>query len=268
MSKTTKIIVITYLAFGIYFLLDGLYFNAIRESINQLIKNGGISHILTYIISGLPLYLGVILIHKKNKVADSLGLTSSFWQGCYISFLFTLPMFIGFALMFKLNYEMNLDKFLIKVVAAAFFEELFFRSLLFGQVFRFTKIGFIPSVLFGALLFGFIHLYQSQEFYESIGIFAITFLGGILFAWVYAEWNYNIWIPVFLHLFMNLAAMMFSATENALGGIYFNVFRTITVILVILGTIFYKKNNNRKLEVNRQNLWKKNNTNNQLNSNS
>ncbi|MDD5150464.1 MAG: type II CAAX endopeptidase family protein [Flavobacterium sp.] len=255
MSKTTKIIVITYLAFGIYFLLDGLYFNAIRESINQVIKNGGISHILTYIISGLPLYLGVILIHNKNKVTDSLGFLGSFWQGCYISLLFTLPMFIGFALMFKLNSEMNLDEFLIKVVAAAFFEELFFRSLLFGQVFRFTKMGFIPSVLFGALLFGFIHLYQSQEFYESIGIFAITFLGGILFAWVYAEWNYNIWIPVFLHLFMNLAAMTFSATENALGGIYFNVFRTITVLLVILGTIIYKMKKNSKLEVHRQNLW-------------
>ena len=260
MKTTTKIIVVTYLAFGIYFLLDGLYFNLIRESINQVIKNGGISHILTYIISGLPLYLGVILIHNKNKVAESLGLKGSFWQGCKISFLFTIPMFIGFALMFKLNSEINLDEFLIKVVAAAFFEELFFRSLLFGQVFRFTNMGFIPSVLFGALLFGFIHLYQSQEFNQSIRIFAVTFLGGILFAWVYAECNYNIWIPVFLHLFMNLAAIMFSATENALGGIYFNVFRTITVILVISGAVFYKTNTYGKLEVRKINLWIKNNT--------
>jgi len=258
MSKTTKIIVITYLSFGLYFLLDGLYFNAIRESINQVIKNGGISHIVTYIISGAPLYLGVLIIHNKNKVVDSLGFTGSFWNGCKISFLFTLPMFIGFALMFKFNSEINLEEFLIKVIAAAFFEELFFRSLLFGQVFRFTKMGFIPSVLFGALLFGFIHLYQSQEFYESLGIFAITFLGGILFAWVYVEWNYNIWITVFLHLFMNLAAMMFSATENALGGIYFNVFRTITVILVISGTVFYKIYIYSNLEVRNINLWIKN----------
>lgn len=261
MTKQTKTIVITYLAFGIYFLLDEIYFKDLRNTLNQVINNGGVSHIIAYLISGIPIYLGAVLIHNRKEFANGFGLSGSILKGIYVPLLFTLPMFIGFAIIFKFNSEINLEEFLIKVVAAAFFEELFFRSFLFGQVFRFTKIGFIPSVLFGALLFGFIHLYQSQEFYESIGIFAITFLGGILFAWVYAEWNYNIWVPVFLHSFMNLSAMMFSATENALGGIYFNVFRTITVLLVILGTIFYKKNKNSKLEVHRQNLWIKNSLN-------
>ncbi len=257
MKNQIKTITITYLAFAIYCLLDEIYFNDLRNTINQLINNGGISHIITYLISGIPIYIGAFLIHQNNKLADNLGFSSSILKGIFVPLLFTLPMFIGFSILFKFNSEITLDDVLIKVVAAAFFEELFFRSYLFGQVFKFTKVGFIPSVLLGSLLFGFIHLYQSQELLDSIGIFAITFLGGILFAWVFAEWNYNIWIPIFLHLFMNLSALMFSATENALGGIYFNVFRTLSMVLVIALTIIYKRRNWMKLEVNKKTIWMK-----------
>ncbi|NOT94239.1 lysostaphin resistance A-like protein [Ferruginibacter sp.] len=257
MSKTTKIVLVTYLAFGIYCFLDGLYFKSLRNYINQNIKNGGISHLITYLISGIPIYLGAILIHRYKKWVDSLGFSGSIFKGIYFSFLFTLPMFIGFAVLFNFNNTIDLDDLLIKVFAAAFFEELFFRGFLFGQVFRYSRFGFIPSVLFGALFFGFIHLYQSTELVESIGIFAITFLGGILFAWIFAEWDYNIWIPVSLHLFMNLAALMFSASENALGGIYFNIFRTFSVVLAIAFTIVYKRRKGLSFEINKNTLWMK-----------
>ncbi len=219
MNKTTKILLLTYFAFGIYCVLDELYFKSLRNYLNQTINNGGVSHIITYLISGIPIYLGAILIHSYKKLASSLGFLASIFKGIYIPLLFTIPMFVGFAILFEFNDDLSLDDVLIKVIAAAFFEELFFRGFLFGQLFRYTRAGFIPSVFFGALFFGFIHLYQSKELLEAFGIFAITFLGGILFAWVFAEWNFNIWIPIFLHLFMNLAALMFSATEIALGGI-------------------------------------------------
>jgi membrane protease YdiL (CAAX protease family) len=166
-------------------------------------------------------------------------------------------MFIGYAAVFQINYEINLDDILIKVVSAAFFEELFFRGFLFGQVFKTTKIGFIPAVLIGSLLFGFLHLYQSDDILESLGIFIITFFGGILFAWVFVEWNYNLWMAIFLHFFMNLSALLFSATENALGGIYFNVFRSLSLILVISITIFYKKNKRLNFQINKNTIWVK-----------
>lgn len=258
MKKETKIIIITYLAFGIYCLLDEIYFKDLRNAINQMINLGGISHILTYLISGIPILIGLIVMHGYKKSGESVGFFKSFFKGFFATMFFTLPMFIGFSIVFKFNPEMNVDDFLIKVVSAAFFEELFFRGFLFGQLFQFTKVGFIPSVFLGSLLFGFIHLYQSQEVLDSIGIFAITFLGGILFAWVYAEWNFNIWIPVFLHFFMNLSALLFNATENALGGLYFNVFRTITVILIIAYTIIYKRKYGVSLVVNKKTYWTKN----------
>ena len=106
-------------------------------------------------------------------------------------------------------------------------------------------------------MFGLIHLSQGNEIGEWIGIFLVTFCGGILFAWLYAEWNYNVWVPIFAHMFMNLAFVLFSAGENALGGVYLNVFRTMAVILLIGLTILYKKRENQPLEVNKHTLWMK-----------
>jgi riboflavin transporter FmnP len=54
---------------------------------------------------------------------------------------------------------------------------------------------------------------------------------------------------------MNLHWMLFSAGDNALGGTYANIFRTITIILTIVGTLFYKKHSGKKLVISRNSLW-------------
>jgi len=84
-----------------------------------------------------------------------------------------------------------------------------------------------------------------------------TFLGAILFAWVYIEWNSNLWVAIFLHLFMNLSWMLFSVSENALGDNYANVFRVLTIALTIIGTIAYKRRQGVELAINRNTLWRK-----------
>ena len=48
------------------------------------------------------------------------------------------------------------------------------------------------AILIGALLFAFAHMYQSQDTMKLVGIFAITFMGAGLYAWLYVEWNYNL----------------------------------------------------------------------------
>ncbi|MBS9766822.1 MAG: CPBP family intramembrane metalloprotease [Flavobacteriaceae bacterium] len=184
-----------------------------------------------------------------------MGLNKSLIQGLLIAFVFTLPMFLGYAYFFNFNKEISIDKILIGVISAGFFEELYFRGFLFGQVFRNTKIGFIPSVLFGAILFALGHLYQSQELGQLVGIFATTFLGSILFAWVYCEWNYNLWVSIFLHSFMNLSWAIFAVSENAFGGTYANIFRIITIVFVILFTIIYKSKRGEKLIINKETIF-------------
>ncbi len=260
MNRTLKILIIVSIFFGIYYFFDDLFFKNLRTYLNQKIEFIGISHILTYFIIGIPIYIGTVLIDKPKNFFFNLGIDKSIIRGLILSFFFTLPMFIGFAFFFNLNKEINIDKILIGVISASFFEELFFRGFLFGQIFRKSRIGFIPAIIIGAVLFALGHLYQSQELEELIGIFLMTFLGAILFAWVFCEWKFNLWIPIFLHLFMNLSWVVFTVSENALGGMYANLFRILTVILVVLFTIIYKKKKGIKLEINKGTIWiKKNN---------
>jgi len=259
MNRTLKIFLITVLSFAGYFILDDIFFNDIRKWLNEITGQLGISHIIAYAIFGMPLVLGTILIHKRTKIINSFGLDKSIIKGILFSLISTLPMFVGFAIIFDFNTEITTNKILISVIAAAFFEELYFRGFLFGQLYRFTKIGFIPSVVIGALLFATVHLYQSEELSTLIGIFLVTLLGAILFAWVYIEWNSNIWIPVFLHLFMNLFWELFSISDNALGGMYSNIFRVVTIALIIILTILYKKKKGIKLEINKHTIWMKKN---------
>ena len=231
-----------------------MFFNDTREWFFEQTNQLGVGHIIAYLITGIPLFLGTLLIGGKSDFFQNLGLNKSLLKGFLFAIICTLPMYIGFSVIFEFNPNIKINTILIGVVSAGFFEELYYRGFLFGLPFRKTKLGFILSVLFGALYFGSLHLYQSTELNELLGIFLIAFLGGILFAWVYAEWNFNIWSPIFLHMLMNLAWEIYAVSDNALGGIYSNVFRFLTIGLVIILTIVYKKRRGMKLVVNRKTL--------------
>lgn len=257
MNKTTKIILTTLLAFGIYFILDDQYFKQVRLWIYENIHQFGISHIIAYIIFGMVIVAGVVVMHGYKKIGDSLGLNRPFGIGLLFPLLCTLPMYIGFAVVFNINHAITLNEVLIQVVSAAFFEEVLFRAFLFGQLYRYTRLGFIPAVLLGALIFACMHLYQSQDLATLAGIFATTFLGAVLFAWIFTEWQFNIWMPVFLHLFMNFSWLLFSVSDNAFGGMYANIFRIVTIVLAIIGTIVYKRKKGLRLEINKHTIWMK-----------
>ena len=257
MRQTLKIILITAVAFGLYYIISKLYFYRIDEFLTKRIGISIIGFLLTYIIVGLPLLLGLFLIHKPKEIINSVGLKNGFLKGFLFSFIVTLPMLIGYFVFLKFNKDISINSILVRVIFAAFFEELYFRGFLFGQIFRYTKIGFIPSILICALFFALGHLWQSNDISILTGIFITTFLGAGLFAWLYIEWDNNLWIPMGLHLFMNLHWDLFSGT-NALGGKYENVFRIITIILAIAGTLRYKKHKGLKLNINKSNLIIKN----------
>ncbi len=255
MNKSLKIFAVVVITFALYFILDDLLFHVLRNRINDIVNQLGLSHILAYTLSGLPLLAGLFYLHKPNVIISSVGLNRSFTQGVLFALMCTLPMFIGFALLFNFNAELTLNTFLISAFSAALFEELFYRGFLYGQLYRYTKLGFLPSVIIGAVLFASLHLYQSDDFLRLVGIFLTTFLGAGLFSWVYSEWNHNIWIPIFIHFFMNFSWMLFAAGDDALGGLYANIFRVMTIVLVISATVIYKRRKGIPLEINRKTLW-------------
>ncbi|MEL7270798.1 MAG: CPBP family intramembrane glutamic endopeptidase [Bacteroidota bacterium] len=255
MKNFNKALFIILISFGLYFALDDMFFKDLRKWFFDQTNQLGISHMLAYLITGIPLILGTLSIGRATDFFQNLGLDQSIIKGFLFALICTLPMYFGFSVMFEFNPNLKLNTILIGVVSAGFFEELYFRGFLFGLPFRKTKLGFILSVLFGALYFGALHLYQSTELNELVGIFLITFLGAILFAWVYVEWNFNLWVPIFLHMLMNLAWELFSVDDTALGGIYSNIFRFLTILLVIVLTLLYKRRKGINLTVNKKTLF-------------
>ncbi|WP_442592231.1 CPBP family glutamic-type intramembrane protease [Pedobacter sp. AW31-3R] len=109
----------------------------------------------------------------------------------------------------------------------------------------------------GSLLFAIAHLYQSTDFVELIGIFSITFLGSVLFSWIYAEWKFNLWTAIFLHCLMNQYWLMFDVDVNSLGDLYPDVFRFLVVFFLIYVVIIYKRKIIISFEVIKKTLWMK-----------
>ena len=191
---------------------------------------------LTYVVLSLIIgLLGSVLLFGKTTL-ERLGLTKGFGRGMTYGLLFTLPMFIGYAWMGEWREGFNLYRLLTTFLGASM-EEVVYRGLLFGFLYRFAGWKFIPAVLLNALIFGVAHLYQGSGLGESIGIFAVTLMGGCWFAWLYVKWDYNLWIAIGLHFFMNLSWAVFTISDNALGGWGANVFRIMTIALSVVYTL-------------------------------
>ena len=244
------IIVLSFVTY--YFLFSN--FKYIKIELDTITKQGLISYALTYFIIGIPIFIGTFLLDKTTNILKSLGLSESIFTALWISILFTLPMFIGGLFFFKFNPNIDFQNLIAGTLIAGFMEELYFRGFLFGQIFKKTNLGFIPSILFGALLFAFGHLYQSQDINELVGIFIVTFSGAIFFAWLYVEWKYNLWVSILTHTLMNLSWNLFNVSDSALGDLTANIFRALTIIIAIVFTVIYKKRKGEKLIVNKKTL--------------
>lgn len=256
-NKTISTLIIVIVSISLYlFFIE--YFGEIKTYLDDITHFGLMSYIITYMILGIPIFLGTILINKNYQLAKNLGINHNPLKPFALALLFTSPMFIGGLIFFKLNTEMNIQNLIAGSLVIGFVEELYYRGFLFGQFFKNTALGFIPSILLGAILFASGHLYQSQDFGELLGIFMVTFMGAVLFAWLYIEWDHNLWVPIFLHALMNLSWHIFEMDETALGGVLPNVFRGLTIAAAILFTLFYKKKAGKRLAINKNTLlWNK-----------
>lgn len=99
------------------------------------------------------------------------------------------------------------------------------------------------------------HLYQSEAFLDALGVFMVTFMGGAWFAWLYIKWENNLWLPIFLHTFMNLAWTLFAISDNALGGLWPNLFRAFTILITVLLTLRHRRKIGH-FSINGTNLWR------------
>lgn len=205
----------------------------------------------------LPTLLIAGLLYGFNKIPNTIGISKGFLTGLIFSLICVSPMLVSSAFIGKISTNFNLLDIVHKTIFAGFMEEYLFRGFLFGILFRKTGWGFIPASILGGLIFGLGHIYQGSTILETSGVFLVTSLGAIWFAWLYIEWNNNLWVPVFLHTLMNLSWALFEVSNNALGGFYTNMFRIITIALTIIITIRYNKK--KGMKINRRNLLDNNN---------
>ena len=194
-----------------------------------------------HVIVCLPVVIVLLFLHGRKDFPRSLGLYGNFVKGLAFALISTLPLFVAFPVIGEFNGELTVDKLIRSTVVAAFFEEVIFRGFIFGQLFRYCKIGFWWSVIIPSLLFGSIHLYQGSDPLSSLAAFGVTFIGGLFFSWIYVKWDFNLWCPVGLHFFMNLSWLLFTVEGNsvAAGGVVSNVFRILSVVVAIVLTNVY-----------------------------
>jgi membrane protease YdiL (CAAX protease family) len=241
--------------FGAYHALF-TQFAPIKTFLDRFVDIGLVSYVATYVLIGIPVVVGTRIVYPHALTFCQLGFCRSLRSALLLSALFALPMFVGGWLMFRFVPVADWQTLAARTIVAGFFEEIYFRAFLFGLLFRRTPLGFVPATTVGALIFGLGHLWQGDGVTEALGVFAVTFMGGVLFAWLYTEWEFNLWIPIFLHTLMNLAWELFAMDNTALGGSGANVLRATTIAIAIVFTLRYKRRSSQALFVNRATLWR------------
>jgi uncharacterized protein len=196
----------------------------------------------------VPVLIVLFLFYQPSEVLGELGLSKDFLGGLKYAFFFTIPMLVGYYFLGEYNTEKSLIQNILTAFKDGFREEIFFRAFLFGQLFRQVKIGFLPAVLINGFIFALLHLYQAHSMEESLGVFAVTFAGAIWFAWLFIEWEENLWLPILMHFFMNFYWHLFSTENSALGGLLLNLPRALTIALSIYWTLkMMRQRGNRKI---------------------
>jgi membrane protease YdiL (CAAX protease family) len=186
----------------------------------------------------LPTVFVLAWLHGWRRVGDELGMCGSFWHGAAYSFCFTVPMLVGDAVIGKIT-DIDLAVLTINQLRAAIREEIFYRAFLFGQLFRHGRWGFVPSVAVSAVVFAAGHLYQAQSVSNAVGVFVITFIGAIWFAWLFVAWEYNLWLPIGLHFWMNMWWELFQVGQTAYSGsVMVEVLRLCTVVASVAWTFY------------------------------
>lgn len=177
---------------------------------------------------------------RPLRLIDELGLNRPVLPALLFAVLASLPMLIGYSLAASASFSL----LLIGIAAIfPFVEELLFRGFAFGQLCRRAGWGFWPAGLVTGLVFGLAHVPFNRLIALELGwndffTIALTGAGGVFFAWIYMKWNWNLWVPIFLHALMNAWWAIFVTEDGPAGGmLYANIFRALAITAAIVLTI-------------------------------
>jgi uncharacterized protein len=191
-------------------------------------------------IAGVGLcLLAVWLMYRVGPrgVSRELGFSAPIFTAIVFALIASSPMLIGFAITRRLSPHIEVLPLLFLTVLSPLAEEIEFRGFGVRQLQRGTGWPFWVAVWPSALLFGYGHLEQGQSLAEMAGLFLLTATGGVAFAWFVYRWQ-NLWVAVFLHIFMNLWWELFSVAKTAIGGWFPFALQQLTILIAIVITLY------------------------------
>jgi membrane protease YdiL (CAAX protease family) len=186
--------------------------------------------------------VALILLHRFGikKALEEIGLSKKpFAPALIFTLMATLPLWLVFAVTMPVQMDISLNEVFYLSLLSPVAEEVVYRGFAFGQIRRRAGWGFWPSALLIGLVFGLGHLGINQNMEEAIGVFLITTIGGVIFSWIYEKWNYNLWAPIGIHFFMNLAWNIFDVGDSAFAG-WLPTVMQISVLVMVIFLIKYK----------------------------
>lgn len=193
---------------------------------------------ITFTVIGISMSF----IYPVRKIWSELGLgMNGFLKGWAIGTALCIPMFITNAIAGE--FVFSWEKLFFLALWPGFFEEVAYRGFPFGPLYRKCKWNFFLAILVPTIIFASSHLYQAHDFMSALTTLTVTGLGSILFAWLYIEWEYNLWVPIALHAMMDAAWSLFPVGEEnygASGNTITNVGRVVTLLLAIGITLWHK----------------------------
>lgn len=205
----------------------------------EFVENKYLNSFLTHLIWAAPVLLTSLILFGKDAIRIS-GLSAPVLKGFSVAALSCVPLFLTFGLFFDFTKSLDGHYIFNNSLLAGIFEELVYRSLFFGALYGLLNWKFWPAVLANAAIFSFGHLYQAHDLLSSVLTVLITGIGAVWFGWIYIRWNYNLWVPVFLHTLMNMSWAIFEVGDGtAAGGIISYVARVLVIVVSVIITLRY-----------------------------
>lgn len=231
---------ITLAVVGVFVWLDTFHLDLFRAVAGD--RTGGsrvLALVLLAYVPQLVVALGLAaLIVGPGHAAAALGLRGRPLRAVLLGLALTAPMPAGLASQGIAEISAQAPYALLRMaLLPGAGEELLYRGLLFGLLFRYAGWGFLPAALLAALVFGAAHLHQGGNAGEAAAVFALTAFGSLWFAWLYVEWDFDLWVPIALHVLMNAWWVLFPVAGNALGPGWAVGLRLMVVLLAVLATL-------------------------------
>lgn len=203
-----------------------------------------------FLLGCIILVPSIWIISDKQNILKAWGLSEGIVKALIFSVVCVLPMLLC-GIIFG-RFEYSFDTFIAKAFTAGVVEEAVYRGFMFGMLFRFCKWNFWAAALPTAVVFTIGHFYQADSLLSCLLVFGVTGFASVLYSWLYTAWNFNLYVPMIMHIFMNTIWGMFpiDGVNNSVGNIAANSGRILTIILAIIITCWYRKRNGEKIWVN------------------